>query len=379
MPNANEYLMVGCDLHEKSVFTLAARGQHPPVKRTFTGSATGRAKMIQYLQELAHQVQAQHIVFAYEAGPLGFGLYDELTAAGIRCHVLAPSRMAKSDKDRKDKTDEKDAGRILQHLRNHLLAGQKLPEVWIPDRQTRHDRQLVRHRQSLAEQATRIKTQITTLLKANAVDKPPRLGKNWTQAHRQWLDTLATKADSGLAPSLRVCLQSMLRMLRHVEKELDRLAAHLTRLADSARYRGPAQALLGFKGVGLVTTMVFLTELGHMSRFANRRQLAAYLGLVPSCAESGQRTDRKGHITRQGSARVRRALCQAAWVWCRFNPNEQARLIQISRAKKDRKKIALVAQMRRLAIRLWHKAREAQQANGCFPSARESGHGLQVH
>jgi len=132
---------------------------------------------------------------------------------------------------------------------------------------------------------------------------------------------------------------------------------------------------VGMQGVGLVTAMVFLTELGDMSRFANRRRLAAYLGLVPSCHQTGDRTDRKGHITHQGSPRVRRALCQAAWVWCRLDPNEQARLLDMSRGKKDRTKIALVAQMRRLAIRMWHQARDAQQASGCFPSAEPSAGG----
>ncbi len=186
---------------------------------------------------------------------------------------------------------------------------------------------------------------------------------------------LAKRADAGLTLSLRVCLQSLLRVLRGLEQELERLDAHLLRLAETPRYRAPVRALAGMKGVGLMTAMVFLTELGDLSRFANRRRLAAYLGLVPSCHDTGDRTDRKGHITHQGSPRVRRVLCQAAWVWCRLDPHEQARLEKISRGKKDRNKIALVAQMRRLAIRMWHEARDAQQASGCFPWAEPSAGG----
>ena len=375
MSNANEYLMVGCDLHEKNLLIFAARGQDEPIKRSFHGGPAGRAKMIQFLQALAQKLAAKHIVFAYEAGPQGFGLYDELTDAGMDCHVLAPSRMAKSDKDRKDKTDAKDAARILQVLRNHYLAAENLPEVWVPDRQTRADRQLVRQRQAIAEQAARAKTRITTFLKANAIDKPQTIGKSWTRGHRKWLVMLAKRADAGLTLSLRVCLQSLLRMLAGLERELDRLDAHLLRLAETPRYRAPVRALAGMKGVGLITAMVFLTELGDMSRFANRRRLAAYLGLVPSCHDTGERTERKGHITHQGSPRVRRVLCQAAWVWCRLDPHEQARLENISRGKKDRNKIALVAQMRRLAIRMWHQARDAQQASGCFPWAEPSAGG----
>ena len=47
-------------------------------------------------------------------------------------------------------------------------------------------------------------------------------------------------------------------------------------------------------GVGVLTALVFLTELGDLSRFTNRRQLAAYLGLVPSSYETGKTNDRKG-------------------------------------------------------------------------------------
>jgi len=60
--------------------------------------------------------------------------------------------------------------------------------------------------------------------------------------------------------------------------------------------------------------MVFLTEMGDLRRFRNRKKVGAYLGLVPTSNESGENTDHKGHITHQGPARLRKVLCQAAWV-----------------------------------------------------------------
>jgi hypothetical protein len=83
--------------------------------------------------------------------------------------------------------------------------------------------------------------------------------------------------------------------------------------------------------------------------------------LVPSSAESGEATDRKGHITHQGPARVRRALCQAVQHWVRCNPWAKARYRRlVARGGPRCKKIAKVAMMRVLAIRLWHAARDAQ-------------------
>jgi transposase len=108
--------------------------------------------------------------------------------------------------------------------------------------------------------------------------------------------------------------------------------------------------------------MVLLTELGDLGRFANRRQVAAYAGLVPSKDESGETADRKGHITHQGSSRVRHVLGQAAWSWVRWDAEARPVYERLKRRNPKHKKIALVAMMRRLLIRLWHRGLDAQRA-----------------
>lgn len=128
------------------------------------------------------------------------------------------------------------------------------------------------------------------------------------------------------------------------------------------RYQRTVYELLRIRGVGLLTALVYLTEIGDLNRFRNRRQLAAFLGLVPSSNETGERGDCKGHITRQGPSRVRRVLCQAAWSNVRGEGPEQAAYQRIVTRNPKRKKVAVVAAMRRLAIRMWHAGRKARQA-----------------
>jgi transposase len=145
-------------------------------------------------------------------------------------------------------------------------------------------------------------------------------------------------------------------------------------LAETPRYREPVRALVEICGVGVLTALVFLTELGELSRFQNRRQIGAYLGLVPSSNESGEIQERKGHITHQGSSRLRKVLCQAVWSRLRADDPTRAVSERLAHGEARRKKVAVVALMRRLAIVMWHIALAAQQRAGCFTAAEKPEH-----
>ena len=191
------------------------------------------------------------VVFAYEASGLGFGLYDELTAAGIRCHVLAPTRIARSSKQKRDKTDERDAQQLFELVRGHTLAGNQLPTVWIPDARTRDDREVVRARLDAGEKQTRVKAQIRCLLKRNPVACPEGLGKGWTGAYLRWLWQLAQgkeSPESGLGGGARIGLESLLRQLEALGREMDALEEDLAVLARTQHYAQPALALQGAPG-----------------------------------------------------------------------------------------------------------------------------------
>jgi transposase len=283
---------------------------------------------------------------------MGFGLYDALTAAGFECHVLAPTRIPRSAEQRRRKTDHKDAEQILDLLRAHVLAGVALPAVWIPDLETRDDREIVRTRLGLAEKSSAVKAQVQSLLKRNHLRRPGGLGKGWTKPFGAWLRGLA-KA-SALGEGTRDTLASLLRQLEFFEEDLQRVDDRLLRLVNNSRYAEGVRKLDALQGVGPLTALVFLTEIGDLRRFSNRRQISAYLGLVPSCHESGSRNDCKGHITRQGSNHVRRVLCQASWARVRAEGPDEPAYQRLVEKNPKHKKIAVVAVMRRLAIRMWH-------------------------
>ena len=361
-------IMLGVDVHDATLVIRMAEGMKTAETLRAENTRSGRKELWQVLHKRAKSRGATRVVLAYEASCHGFGLYDEATDEGFECHVLAPTKIARSSAHVRRKTDEEDAKRLLELVRGHVLAGNDLPAVWVPDAQTREDREVVRSRLDASEKLTGIKAQIQTLLKRNGLKRPKGVGDGWTGLFEAWLLGL-TGPRSALSYGARVALASLWRQKLSLEKEVVWLEKAVEALAQQPRYREPAKVLDAVGGVGILTAMVVLTELGDLSRFANRKQIAAFLGVVPSSDESGEANDRKGHITRQGPWRVRRVLCQCVWARVRTVPEEKAAYERIVKKNPKHKMVAVVAMMRRLAVVLWHLGRDAQQRHGCFAKA----------
>src|SRR5580704_13905480 len=120
-------------------------------------------------------------------------------------------------------------------------------------------------------------------------------------------------------------------------------------------------ALQAMRGTALVNAATLIGELGDLSRFANPRQLMAYLGLVPSEHSSGASV-RRGGLTKAGNSAARRLLIEAAWCY-RF-PARVSRelLLRQEEQPKPIREIAWKAQLR-LCARYRKLARTGKPAN----------------
>jgi len=339
-------------------------------RKGFAATRAGRRRMVEYLKERSRKAGGAKVVVAYEASGNGFILCDELKVAEFECHVLAPTKIERSMKQRRNKNDDRDADRLLEILRGHYLAGNKIPSVWIPDLQTRDDREPVRGRQDLSQKQTTVKTQIQMLVKRHGIEKPDGMGSSWSRPYRRWLKALAEDAHQGWGK--QKALGSLLRQLEFLESEIEQLDEAMAELAETPRWKPIVQAMRKEKGVGLMTALKYGTDIADFSRFRRGRQVGAYYGLVPSSHESGENGDRKGHITREGSPWGRQVLCQSAWSRVRHDEHEREVYRRLAVKNPKKKKIALVACMRRLAVRLWHVGLQAQlQMNARKPGGNE--------
>lgn len=351
-------IMASVDMHVKNLVCELGYGMKKPNKKTYLNNQDGQEKLKRELEIMKAAHNADDILVAYEASGLGYKLYDTLNEAGIKCAILAPTELLRSTTGFKKKTDKKDASYIYETIRGHVLAGNRLHDIWVPDRELREDRDVVRTRFDIAKKITGVKVQIQTLLKKYGVVKPEDTA-NWSSAFMVWLINVV----NGKGEGFRLSLESLLRQLMFLENECKLIEKSVKKISRKERYRNQCDELLKIKGVGILTAMTFLTEIGDVTRFANRKQIGAYLGLVPSSFESGDQADKKGRITGDGPYRLRSVLNQSVWVHLRYNGEEKKVYERISEKNPKHKKKAVVACMRRLGIRMWHTAIKAIDEN----------------
>lgn len=324
----------------------------------------GVKQLIKTLDKLRRENEGCGLYVSYESSGAGFRLADILEGNGFDVFVLPTSHLPISQKSRSEKTDKRDVVRIMNMLRSHFLAGSELPVVWKPSLVTRDHRELVRHRLSLGESVTKVKNKIHGLLKRNGLRKPKGV-RNWSTDYFIWLEDVCFASSS----CCRSALSSLLRELEFYHNEKSIVDQAILELSSDDMYFYQVREITKLKGVGLLTAMVFLTELGDLGRFPNRRALSCYLGLVPRSYESGEGVERKGHISRLGSSRLRKVLNQAAWVAVKWDPywgkwfKARTEIDGLSEKKKqDLRKKLITAVMRKLAILMWHTG---LAASGC--------------
>ncbi|HSZ63611.1 MAG TPA: IS110 family transposase [Terriglobales bacterium] len=258
---------------------------------------------------------------------------------------------------RKQKTDRQDAQLMLR-----LLLENRFPQVWVPSWENRDLRQLLWHRHRMVQ----ARTQIMNQLQAVALNEGLRCKKRlWRDSGREQLESFR------LAPWASRRRHDLLELL-------DRLTPTIAELSDAIEHeveRCPeAQRLQRHPGVGALTALAFVLILGRADRFQCGKQIASYLGLVPSEESSGQRR-RLGHITKQGSALLRFLLVEAAQVTVRSDQEWRSKYFHLTLRRG--RKIAKVAMARRLAVRLywmWRKEWNYQQLTKFGSHAGEPGH-----
>lgn len=260
----------------------------------------------------------------YEAGCLGFSLHNELTSAGVKCTILAPTTML-SPQRKRIKTDARDAEMIAQ-----CLARRGFQPVHIPTEQDLDVKKFIRMRDDHREDLKHKKQQINSFCLAEGLhyDKT-----KWTKAHVDWLHRLA------LSDADRETLNEYLQTFEYLTERIAAMDKRIEELSCLEPYRERVEKLSCFVGVKTLTSMKCLTEIGDFDRFEKAGDFAGYLGLNPSEYSSGESQHRTG-ITKAGNVTVRTALVEAAESICRGKVGQKSKDLKSRQAKCDEATVA---------------------------------------
>lgn len=326
-----KYKTVGCDYESES-------GAHQ-FKRGVTTPA-GLAKMVQ-------EVKPDRVVI--EVCSIAGWVCDLLWGMGIAVQVANTSDDAWRWRKVKQKDDRRDALKAAR-----LSAVNQLREVYMPAHEVRQWRALITYRQHLIRRRTKIKNHIRDLLLREG--QLLRRGSScWSEAGLKQLEEQARPfSECGPAELWRGELQLELEQLQEMQRQVTTVTAQLDKMGvGDAR----VQLLRTVPGVGPRLAEAIVALLDQPQRFRKASQVSGYIGMVPKAMDSGE-TQRRGHITRQGSRLVRSLLVEVAWAGLRHNAWVRQTYQRLSGGKKARKKIAIVAVGRKLLVKCWAMLRD---------------------
>ena len=317
-------IYLGLDVHKESV-TIAVLPAAAPAPTRVDRLPNDLAKLRRYLRRLAEEGELHA---CYEASGAGYVLQRAVTAWGISCEVIAPSLIPKRPGVQR-KHDQYDAAQLAR-----LYRAGELTAVRIPSEAEERVRDLVRCRETFQRELRKSRHDVLTFLARRGLVY--RDGTAWGPAHFAWLRRLGAP-ESPLAAEDRLVLGEYLALLEYKLQRREALDRQIERLALTPALATAVAWLQCFRGIQLHTAMVLATEIVDWGRFANPRELMAYLGLVPRERSTGDR-ERKGALTKAGNAHCRHVLVQAAWSY-HFRPKLSAAL----KARQQGQPVAVVA------------------------------------
>ena len=298
---------VGLDVHKDSISVAVAESGREPARLLETVPAE-EWLLLKVLDRLGPKSRLR---VCYEAGPTGYGLARQLNEQGICCVVVAPS-LVPMQKNRRIKTDRRDAVRLA-----HFLRSGDLVEVSVPEAQTEAMRDLERSREDAIQMQRVARQQLDKFLLRHG--RRWSAGGKWTVQHWKWI-----KVQEFPEEASRRVFDDYVLAVDQASARVQRLTADVSELVEQWTLGPLVRALQALRGVDLVTAVVLAAEIGDFKRFGSPKQLMAYLGLVPSEHSSGG-SRQQGGITRTGNRHARWVLVEAAWNY-RFGPCASQRI-----------------------------------------------------
>lgn len=323
--------MTVCTTIEKNRAVFAGIDFHKRFSVVTLGDATGKPLAQETLPNDEHTIRK----FFLRQGPLQCAIENSRANEWFidllkqcNCEVKVSNTYAvRLIADSKCKNDKIDS-RILMEL----LARDYLPTCYQPTKAERELREHLRWRTRLVRSRTQYKNTAHALM--DKENKGAKLDSS-KQRSELYAGQVSTERQERLDRNLEV-----------IEFFEQRLNTEDMELAQLVKANPDAELLKTIPGVGNISALLLIAEIGNVARFKNAKRVSSYFGLVPRLYASSD-TRRHGPITKQGSGLVRRILVQDAWFAIRLSKAFRQKYNNI--LKRRGKRIAIIAIARMIA------------------------------
>jgi transposase len=327
--------------------------------RTLPGG-DGQA-LLDYLAKLRKRVADKVgsvvvIRLCFEIGYDGFWLARLLLANGVDTYVLDPASFLVSRRGKRVKTDRIDAEAMVGILKAYLAGDHSVCRVVnVPTVEEEDARRLMRERKELVAERTSQIGRIRGLLALHGIRQVRAIkgGDGLPQ-----LDDMRTGDGRALPPHLRAEIERCFGRLALLNDQLKAVecdrSAIMASTATTFPCREKAMLLERLKGIGPGSATMLVAEI-FCRQFANRRQLASFIGLAPSPYSSGS-VERDQGISKAGNKGARVLLVELTWCWLRYQPGSELSIWYRDRFTgrgKRSVKVGIIALARKLLIALW--------------------------
>ena len=341
-------LYVAFELSEKNWKLAFSDG----VRTTEVGvHARDLTRVMEVIGSARRRFGAERVVSCYEAGRDGFWLHRALTDRKIENSVLDASSIEVDRRARRAKTDRLDARKLVALLIRADHGDTTVRRVNVPTPEVEDARRLSRELQRLKNERTAHTNRLRSLLAL--------IGRTVKRAKdtRALLEPTSRGRDGRpIGPVLRGEMQRELARIDLIDAQILELKhAQQALLKTDTACAAVATRLTRLNGIGETSAAVLSYEFFGWRNLANRRQVGAAAGLVPTPYNSGN-DEREQGISKAGNTRVRWVTIQLAWMWLRLQPASR-----LSRWFRERfgggsprlRRIGIVALARRLLVDLW--------------------------
>ena len=190
------------------------------------------------------------------------------------------------------------------------LRSNSLTQCWIPTAEEEALRDLVRAREAAVRDHTRARHRLTKFLLRQG-RRCPQSARKWTTGWWAWLRQLNFEYVGHTETFL-----DYVHEVEHAAERIKRLESAIKSAIEQGReeIKELVAGLSSLRGVGLITAVTFVAEVGTFERFEHPQDLMGYVGVIPSEHSSGNQIKRGG-ITKTGNAHIRRVIGEAAWTY----------------------------------------------------------------